>query len=176
MLSRELKFTVDILNRAGIKHRRDDRLARLKSNVEERTLMNDAVSVFITSQVFFVCASPTKRAHLEFNKVSKGPFMPFIQVVRMMASITKIDKGRKTSSAEFISVQSFDVGCFSALVLIGKPTSRLTVGSDRLWAQASPSGSASQEAVPAALSPSFLSLCNFLFWQSMTVYNGEGRT
>lgn len=155
----ELEF--DIVHRAGIKHQTADALSRIKTNSEDKTVLDDEVQVFTKPQSLFPCASQKKTTDFEVIEERNGTIVPLIPEVCMIVGNTRDGKVEMLTLAEFITAQAIDTDCHAAFTPAGNPNASFNFDSDGVLVRVYPSDGASQRVVPACLHSDFFHACHY---------------
>lgn len=154
-------FELDMVHRAGIKHEAAKALSHIKIIGGHKTSLDDEVVVLNISQEIFTYTPRTETTDFKSIGEIKGSFVPFIQVVCMMESITDNHKAKIPTLAEFILAKSTNEDYCSAFASAGKLNTCSNVDSDGVLVRVFLLEGASQRVLPASLRPCFRHLYRY---------------
>lgn len=163
------EFEFNIVCRAAIEHQAADEVSCLKIRGEDHALLDDEVPVLSIPQELFALRAGTEITDFGFIKEPKGPFVPFIPEVCIMAGIMDNEKVAILTIVEFIVAQSGDADSRVTLTSVRKLYTRSNVKDDGLLVQFRPSHGELQPVVPAYLRPRFLTFVMIPFWPTATL-------
>lgn len=103
-----------------MKHQTADGLWRLEIKGKDSATVEDKVAVLTAFQEVFACAPQTEITDFKFIEELKGTFVPFIQEVCKMASVTDNRKAELPMLEEFITVQYSYADCQTAFTSVGE--------------------------------------------------------